>query len=120
MSASTYHEDPTSTEAIDDEFRTQVASVMRRTVAQEPARRVPSMRECPWCAVSSDDRPERVEEELGRLRAGTGGRIPNGNANVGRRRRSPGSTFALRLLLISLIQLTGGVIQHRHAGEQRW
>lgn len=54
-------EDPISADAVDDEFREQVAAVMRRIVADEPTRKVPSSRECVWCVVSSADCPERVE-----------------------------------------------------------
>ena len=42
-------------EAVDDEFREQVAAVIGRIVADEPPRKVPSERECAWCVVSSDD-----------------------------------------------------------------
>ena len=36
-------------DAITDEFKPNVATVMRRIVAREPARHVPSERECGWC-----------------------------------------------------------------------
>ena len=47
--------------AIDDEFQEHVAALMRRIVADEPPRKVPSERECAWCVVSSNDCPERVD-----------------------------------------------------------
>ena len=52
---------PISADSVDDEFRQQAAAVMRRIVADEPARKVPSSGECAWCVVSSADCPERVE-----------------------------------------------------------
>ena len=46
---------------ITHEFRHSLAVVMRQVVSPEPARRVPSARECAWCVVSSDDCPDRIE-----------------------------------------------------------
>ena len=46
---------------ITPEFRHSLAVVMRQVVAPEPARLVPSARECAWCVVSSDDCPDRIE-----------------------------------------------------------
>ena len=53
---------PISSDSIDDEFREQVAGVMRHIVSEEPAQRVPCERECTWCVVSSDDCPRRIEQ----------------------------------------------------------
>ena len=41
-----------------------MATFMRRIVAHEPARHVPSERECGWCEVSSEDCSERIEPEM--------------------------------------------------------
>ena len=43
------------------EFREQVAAFMTRIVAAEPARAVPSARECNWCELSREYCPERIE-----------------------------------------------------------
>ena len=50
-------------DAITDEFKANLANFMRRIVSREPARHVPSERECGWCEVSSADCSERVERE---------------------------------------------------------
>ena len=50
-------------DAIIDEFKENVTTFMRRIVSNDPARHVPSERECRWCEVSSEDCSERVEPE---------------------------------------------------------
>ena len=50
-------------EAVDDEFKGHLFALMRRVSGEEPARRVPSGLECGMCDLSSDDCPERVEED---------------------------------------------------------
>ena len=45
---------------ITPEFRHSLSVVMRQVVAPEPARLVPSERECGWCVVTSDDCQGRI------------------------------------------------------------
>ena len=49
-----------SADDLTPEFRHSLAVVMRQVVAPEPARLVPSARECGWCVVSSDDCNGRI------------------------------------------------------------
>ena len=49
-----------SADDITPEFRHSLAVVMRQVVASEPARLVPSERECAWCVVTSDDCRGRI------------------------------------------------------------
>ena len=51
-------------DAINDEFKENATTFMRRIVAREQARHVPSERECGWCEVSSEDCSERIEPEV--------------------------------------------------------
>ena len=46
---------------ITSEFREQVAAFMTRIVSHEPARAVPSARECNWCELGKEYCPERIE-----------------------------------------------------------
>ena len=48
-------------DAIDEEFKGQVAGIMRRVVSEEPARHVPIERECGWCDLTAADCCERIE-----------------------------------------------------------
>ena len=48
-------------DAIDEEFKGQVAGFMRRVVSEEPGRHVPSERECGWCELTAADCCERIE-----------------------------------------------------------
>ena len=48
-------------EDITPEFRHSLSMVMRQVVAPQPARRVPSVRECGRCILSSGICPDRVE-----------------------------------------------------------
>ena len=54
---------PIGADAIDDEFKGQVAGIMRRIVSEEPARHVPSERECGWCELTAADCSERIEAD---------------------------------------------------------
>ena len=47
-------------DAVDDEFVDNLHSLIRRVAGPTPARRVPSERECGWCALTSDDCSERI------------------------------------------------------------
>ena len=49
-----------SADDLTPEFRHSLAVVMRQVVAPDPARLVPSARECGWCVVSSDDCNGRI------------------------------------------------------------
>ena len=63
---------------IPPEFRHSLAVVMRQVVAPEPARLVPSERECAWCVVTSDDCGGRVAPDTNLSGArGAGGGILN-------------------------------------------
>ena len=46
---------------IDEEFVEKVAVVMRQIVSDEPARYMPSARECGRCVLTADDCSERIE-----------------------------------------------------------
>ena len=48
-------------EAIDDKFVQNLATLIRRLSADEPARRVPSRQECRFCDITAADCPARVE-----------------------------------------------------------
>ena len=52
-----------SPDDITSEFRHSLAVVMRQVVAPEPARLVPSERECGWCVVTGDDCHGRIEPD---------------------------------------------------------
>ena len=49
--------------AVDHEFIGNMAKMICRVRAAEPARRVPSLTECRFCDISSADCPDRVEHE---------------------------------------------------------
>ena len=46
--------------AVDERFVNNLVGLMGRLSAGEPARRVPSPRECGFCGISAADRPERM------------------------------------------------------------
>ena len=48
-------------EAVDDKFVWDLGALIRRTSADEPARRVPSKQECRFSDITAADCPERVE-----------------------------------------------------------
>ena len=54
-------------DSITDEFKVNVTMLMRRLVAREPARHVPSERERGWCEISSEDCSERIESEVAKF-----------------------------------------------------
>ena len=49
--------------AVNETFIRNLSRLVRRLSAAEPARRVPSARECGYCDISSVDCPERVVED---------------------------------------------------------
>ncbi|MDE0100300.1 MAG: PD-(D/E)XK nuclease family protein [Truepera sp.] len=49
--------------SVDDEFIYELESLFRRLTSEEPARRVPSLEECKWCKITSDDCLERMGDE---------------------------------------------------------
>ena len=49
--------------AVDDEFIRNLSQLVLRLSAPEPARRVPSARECGFCDISPEDCPERAAED---------------------------------------------------------
>ena len=59
---------------VDDKFRERVATVMREIAADEPARYVPSAKECGRCVLTGDDCSERIE---------AGSRSPEGDRSDG-------------------------------------
>ena len=50
--------------AIDDDFKEGLHDLIRRVVADEPARRVPSPAECNWCDLTVLDCPVRLDSDL--------------------------------------------------------
>lgn len=57
------HEVPVPAAAVNETFIGNLAGLVRRLSASEPARRVPSPRECGFCDISSADCPERAAED---------------------------------------------------------
>ena len=55
------HEIDIPAAAVDERFIGQVTELVRRLAAGTPARRVPSLRECGYCDITSADCPERME-----------------------------------------------------------
>ena len=51
-------------QAVDETFIKNVAELMGRLSAADPARRVPSPRECRFCDISSLDCPERAADNV--------------------------------------------------------
>ena len=49
--------------AVDDRFVKNLVGLMGRLSAEEPARRVPSPRECGFCDISAADCPERADDD---------------------------------------------------------
>ena len=49
--------------AVNETFIGNLAGLVRRLSASEPALRVPSPRECEFCNISSADCPERAAED---------------------------------------------------------
>ena len=54
---------PIPAAAVNETFIRNLSRLVRRLSAAEPARRVPSARECGYCDISSVDCPERVVED---------------------------------------------------------
>ena len=50
--------------AVDETFIGNLARLVRRLSAADPAGRVPSPRECGFCEISSVDCPDRVVEDV--------------------------------------------------------
>ena len=48
-------------EAVDEAFIQNLGALIRRLSANEPARRVPSRKECRFCDITADDCPVRVD-----------------------------------------------------------
>ena len=57
------HEVDVPTSAVDEAFIKNLSALVWRLGAGEPARRVPSTRECWFCDISSADCPERVDKD---------------------------------------------------------
>ena len=49
--------------AVDSNFVSNATELIRRLASEQPARRIPSARECQYCDITSKDCPERVDEE---------------------------------------------------------
>ncbi len=49
--------------SIDDTFVTNVSDLIKRLGSSTPARRVPSARECGFCNITSQDCPDRMDDE---------------------------------------------------------
>ena len=50
--------------AVNEAFIGNLSRLVRRLSAAEPARRVPSPRECGFCDISSADCPERADQDV--------------------------------------------------------
>ena len=49
--------------AVDSNFVSNVTDLILRLASDQPARRIPSARECRYCDITSKDCPERVDQE---------------------------------------------------------
>ena len=49
-------------DAVDKAFIQNLGALIRRLSADQPARRVPSSRECRFCDITAADCPQRVDE----------------------------------------------------------
>lgn len=49
--------------AVDSEFVSNITELILRLASDQPARRVPSARECRYCSITTKDCPERVDED---------------------------------------------------------
>ena len=54
------HRVPVPSTAMDDAFKTGLVEIIRRVGAETPARKVPSVAECGFCDITSEDCPERI------------------------------------------------------------
>ena len=57
------HEIDIPASAVDAKFISNVTDLILRLASENPARRVPSARECQYCNITSKDCPERVDED---------------------------------------------------------
>ena len=55
------HNVPIEWVEIDSNFQELIGNLVKRIVAKEPCRKVPSYNECKWCDVLKEDCPEKVE-----------------------------------------------------------
>ncbi len=58
------HEVAVPSDAVDDGFKSNLVSLIRRIGADTPTIRVPSAAECGICDITPDDCPERVDEPV--------------------------------------------------------
>jgi hypothetical protein len=56
------HSVPVPSQAVTPEFKANLFSLIKRVSADEPARKVPSPRECGMCEITIEHCPERIEE----------------------------------------------------------
>jgi len=50
-------------EAVDDEFRKRLFTLLRKVGGEAPARRVPSVSECRFCPITARDCPQKIEPD---------------------------------------------------------